>query len=226
MRLSPRITALKDQVDEALIQCFESVSSPLAGPMKYPVEAGGKRIRPLLLLLVCRALGGNVKEAMIPALALELLHTFTLVHDDIMDRDELRRGRPTVHARWDEPTAILAGDGLVTLAYQVFLETRHREIVTLMRLFTRALMDVCEGQAMDMEFENRETVSMDEYRMMIARKTGRLLETACEMGAVVADAEPAMREACRSLGSDLGLAFQVQDDMLDVTADSNVSGKP
>lgn len=227
MRLSPQITALKKELDEALIRCFESVSSPLlAGPMKYSVEAGGKRIRPLILLLICRALGGRITDAMNPALALELLHTFTLVHDDIMDRDDLRRGLPTVHAQWDEPTAILAGDGLVTLAYQVLLKTEHREMTALARLFTGALMDVCEGQAMDMEFEKRDAVSMDEYRMMISRKTGRLFETACEMGAVLADAEPVMREVCRSLGSDLGLAFQIQDDLLDVTADSNVSGKP
>jgi geranylgeranyl pyrophosphate synthase len=123
--------------------------------MAYVLEAGGKRIRPLLLVLSCSSVGGGLDACLDAALAVELLHTFTLVHDDIMDHDETRRGRPTVHARWDESTAILAGDGLVTAAYASLLKTRHPDPVRILNAFTHSLTVLCEGQSMDKTFEAR-----------------------------------------------------------------------
>ena len=168
--------------------------------MAYPVEAGGKRIRPVLCMLSCEAVGGKAETALPAAGALELLHTFTLVHDDIMDHDDMRRGHPTVHKKWDEATAILAGDGLVTLAYHSLLQTRHDDLVSVLKLFTEGLLVLCEGQAMDKAFESMDHVSMEAYETMM--------------------------EHLRLFGRKLGRAFQIQDDLLDVISETSVTGKP
>jgi len=149
-----------------------------------------------------------------------------LVHDDIMDHDNLRRGRPTVHVKWDDATAILAGDGLVTLAYQTLLKTRHRRLTEVLRLFTDGLLTLCEGQAMDKAFEQRANVGLFEYLRMIAKKTAALIEMSCELGAILGDAAPGERRNLKTFSRKLGLAFQIQDDMLDIVADQAVLGKP
>jgi geranylgeranyl diphosphate synthase type II len=198
----------------------------LYAPMAYLVKAGGKRIRPLLAVLSCRAVGGKTETCLDAAAALELLHTFTLVHDDIMDRDDLRRGRPTVHTRWDEATAILAGDGLVTLAYQTLLKTRHSGLTAILNIFTNGLLTLCKGQALDKTFEQKENVALSEYMDMIKKKTAALIEVSCEIGAVLGDAGQREKRALKQFARKLGLAFQIQDDWLDVVAEENVLGKP
>ncbi|NQT25091.1 polyprenyl synthetase family protein [candidate division KSB1 bacterium] len=205
----------KDKQPESLYQA-----------MLYPIEAGGKRIRPLMLAFSCQAVGGALDVCLDVALAVELLHTFTLVHDDIMDHDALRRGRPTVHVKWDEPTAILAGDGLVTLAFQSLSQTNHPHLKEILQIFTNGLLELCEGQAMDKAFEVQSSVKLDEYLEMIDKKTARLIEVSCRIGAVIGNGSDEEQEAIRKYACNLGWAFQIQDDLLDLISNESVSGKP
>jgi geranylgeranyl diphosphate synthase, type II len=221
------LDALRAKIEERLQAVLaEQPPVSLYAPMAHLVKAGGKRIRPLLAILSCRAVGGKTSACLDAAAALELLHTFTLVHDDIMDRDDLRRGRPTVHAKWDEATAILAGDGLVTLAYQTMLKTRHPGLTDILNIFTDGLLTLCKGQALDKAFERRKSVPLSGYMDMIRKKTSALIEVSCEIGAVLGNASPGERRALKQFARRLGLAFQVQDDWLDVVAEQNVLGKP
>jgi geranylgeranyl diphosphate synthase, type II len=194
-------------------------------PIRYAMEGNGKRLRPVLLLLTCDALNGPAEEALPAAAAVELMHNFTLVHDDIMDHDATRRGRPTVHCKWDNETALLAGDGLVALAYRSLLNTRSPNLPRLARVFTDGIIELCEGQALDREFERRDDIAMPHYLDMIMRKTARLLSLCTEMGALVAAATEAQVKLFRQFGEHLGLAFQIQDDLLDITVSQDILGK-
>jgi geranylgeranyl diphosphate synthase type II len=195
-------------------------------PMAYLLEAGGKRVRPLLLALSCEAVGGSLASCLDAAVAVELLHTFTLVHDDIMDRDGLRRGRPTVHVKWDEATAILAGDGLVTAAFESLIRTSHPNAPLAIRRFTDSLTGLCEGQALDKLFESRGGVTPADYLDMIGKKTGRLIEACCGIGALLGGGTEDETADLERFGAGLGRAFQIQDDLLDVAADGGRLGKP
>ncbi len=227
MKLSPRIQQRVSILENA-IQNFISVHEPrtLYEPMAYVVQAGGKRLRPLLLLLSCEAVGGHIEQCLDAAIAIELLHTFTLVHDDIMDHDDLRRGLPTVHTKWDEATAILAGDGLVTLSFSALLRTHHPRILEVIQKFAEGLLIVCEGQALDKAFETRDAITLDEYLDMIQRKTAKLIALSCETGALLGNGTPEECEAMEKFGFHLGCAFQIQDDLLDVISTNAILGKP
>lgn len=181
--------------------------------------AGGKRIRPIMCILSCEASGGNRDDALQTATAIELIHTFTLVHDDIMDNDEMRRGRPAVHVVYGMPTAILAGDLLYAKAFEV-CDPRTT------RVLARASTEICEGQELDMSFEERIDVSENEYMEMIRKKTAVLLEASMRSGAIIAEAPSDITENISSFGMNLGMAFQVQDDILGLTADEAKLGKP
>jgi geranylgeranyl pyrophosphate synthase len=227
MRLPPHLQERVEALDRPLRTLFRGREpESLYAPMSYVLEAGGKRIRPLLVTLSCEAAGGRAEDCAHAAEAVELLHTFTLVHDDIMDHDALRRGRPTVHRRWDEATAILAGDGLVTAAYASLLQTRHPSLGTVLGLFTRSLEVLCEGQALDKAFESRDAVTPGEYLDMIGKKTGKLIEACCEIGAVLGGAEGGEAAAFGEFGRALGTAFQIHDDWLDVVSSDEKMGKP
>jgi geranylgeranyl pyrophosphate synthase len=221
------LDSLRHQIEKRLgQQLSKKQPENLYPPMAYLLKAGGKRIRPLLVILSCQAVGGKTNACLNAAVAVELLHTFTLVHDDIMDHDDLRRGIPTVHVQWDEPTAILAGDGLVTLAYQTMLETRHPDLVSILKVFTNGLLTLCEGQAMDKAFEARKHVTLPDYQRMIEKKTATLIEVACEIGAMLGNARQEQKKALKRFARRLGTAFQIQDDLLDVVASQRVLGKP
>jgi geranylgeranyl diphosphate synthase type II len=191
----------------------------------YVLQGGGKRIRSTLVMLSCEAVGGRPRAALDAGTAVEIMHNFTLVHDDIMDHAATRRGKPTVHERWDLNTALLVGDVLLGIAYRTLLRTRTRQMETVAGLFTRGVVEVCEGQALDLEFEKRLDVTVDEYFRMIEKKTGRLITLATELGAVIGGARPRQRAALRRFGHHLGRAFQMQDDLLDVTAEEQEFGK-
>ncbi len=193
---------------------------------RYVLEAGGKRVRPLLTLFACEAVGGNREDALPAALAVEILHNFTLVHDDIMDASDSRRGRATVHKKWNDNVAILVGDALVAVAYHALLESKNNRQEEITRLFTDGLLEVCEGQTFDMEFEQNDDVTVDKYLLMIEKKTGALLKMSAAIGGVIGNADDAQLEALRQFGTYLGLAFQIQDDLLDVEADAAKIGKP
>lgn len=199
----------------------------LYAPIRYILEDGGKRIRPLLCLLSADLCGGRVREALPAAVAVEVFHNFTLLHDDIMDRAPMRRGRPTVHLKWSENSAILSGDAMLILAYQILASGNYGGLLPeLLAVFNRAAMEVCQGQQYDMEFEvSDRPVSREEYIGMIRLKTSVLLAAALEMGAIVGGASPAERRALYDFGVNLGLAFQIQDDLLDTYGDAETFGK-
>jgi len=198
----------------------------LYDPVRYALASGGKRVRPVALLLAAEAFGGTRARALPAALAVETFHNFTLLHDDIMDRAATRRGRPTVHAAFGEAEAILAGDLMHGLSARLVHDTDAGERGAEARaLFDRMVVRLCEGQALDLAFETRADVSVDDYLAMIDGKTGALLELALELGALVGGADAAACAAMRRAGHALGRAFQIQDDLLDLTADAPGWGK-
>ncbi len=192
---------------------------------RYVLSAGGKRIRSTLLLLSCEAVGGNVRRALNVSAAIELMHNFTLVHDDIMDNAASRRGRPTVHKRWNVNNALLVGDVLLGLAYKEMSRTSSPKFQHLLKIFTQGFLDVCEGQALDLEFEHRNDVRLGDYFEMIGKKTGRLISTSTELGGLAGSGSTGQVTALRTFGMHLGRAFQLQDDLLDVVAEEKKFGK-
>jgi geranylgeranyl diphosphate synthase type II len=195
-------------------------------PMRYVLSSGGKRLRAMLLLLSAEAVGGHTSAALDAAAAIEILHNFTLVHDDVMDHAPLRRNRPTIHAQWDENVAILAGDELIAYAYRSLLKGLPPARATVvLGLFTDAFIEVCEGQGFDKEFELRRQVTLAEYRRMIVKKTARVIAAATQIGGIIGGGTARQITALRTFGEQLGLAFQIQDDLLDVDGDERVFGK-
>lgn len=216
----------KGIVDRQLQLCIQKDEPrSLYEPVKYVLSGGGKRIRPLLVLLSCEAVGGNLARAVHAAVAIEILHNFTLVHDDIMDNASSRRGRATVHTKWDDNIAILVGDELVALAYRELLKTRSPSIARVADIFTEGVVEVCEGQTFDKEFESRKDVTLEEYLVMIGKKTGTMVSVASQIGAVVGGGSETEIRALRSYGTNIGRAFQIQDDLLDIIADEKEFGK-
>ncbi len=202
----------------------------LYAPIRYILEDGGKRIRPLLCLMGADLYAGDPEAALPAAVAVEVFHNFTLLHDDIMDKAPIRRGRPTVHLKWSESGAILSGDAMLILAYQILhagsASYGTEKLTELLAVFNRAAMEVCQGQQYDMDFEACDRlVTREEYIGMIRLKTSVLLAAALEMGAVVGGASAAERRAVYEFGVNLGLAFQIQDDLLDTYGDARTFGK-
>ena len=223
----PAIIERRKSVIEKRLRLLAKNRSPRSvyDPIRYVLGAGGKRLRAVLTLLAAEAVGGNIASALDPAIAIELLHNFTLVHDDIMDNSDLRRCRPTVHKKWNTNVAILSGDQLAAAAYEELLRSKGVHIVELTRLFTKAFTAVCEGQGYDKEFEDRNDVAVSDYLMMIDKKTAAVISAAAGLGAI---AGGGTRQHVRSLiryGTHLGHAFQLQDDVLDIAGDEHEFGK-
>lgn len=196
----------------------------LYDPIAYTLESGGKRLRPTLALIAA-SLYGKEEKALPAALALEIFHNFTLLHDDVMDQAPIRRGRDTVHVRWDDNTAILSGDQMMIEAYKMLEGVDAQHLPHVLHLFSKMATEICEGQQYDMEYETRTDVSIPEYIEMIRLKTSVLLGAALEIGAHIADAPEADMQALEIFGTNLGLAFQIQDDILDVYGDEATFGK-
>lgn len=194
-------------------------------PIRYTLSAGGKRLRPLLCLASCEACGVNAEEAINQAWGIEMFHNFTLLHDDVMDRAETRRGRLTVHVKWSEATAILSGDTMLTLATRLMARCPAEKLPEILDLFNSTAIKIYEGQQMDMDFEERSDVTVDEYLEMIRLKTAVLLSCACEAGALMAHASDSTRAALSRWAENVGMAFQLQDDYLDTFGDAEVFGK-
>lgn len=211
---------------ERALKTVDIPQSPgrLYDPIRYFLSIGGKRMRPILTLLGAELFGLEKERVINSALAVEVFHNFTLIHDDIMDEAPLRRGFETIHTKWDSGTAILSGDVLMIKAYQL-LEKQEGDLRQLLTLFNRTAVEVCEGQQLDMDFEKRSDISVEEYTEMIRLKTSVLLGCALEMSAIIAETDLETRKHIYNFGVNVGLAFQVQDDVLDLYADPEKFGK-
>jgi len=197
----------------------------LYDPITYTLDCGGKRLRPVLTLAACQALGKDPMTAIHQAIAIEMFHNFTLLHDDVMDKADVRRGRPTVHVKWNEQTAILSGDAMLTTSTMLLAVKAGDKLATALELFNGTAMNIYEGQQFDMDFETRTDVTVEEYMEMIRLKTSVLLGCACAMGALMADAPMETQIRFFDYGVNLGLAFQLQDDYLDTYGDPATFGK-
>jgi geranylgeranyl diphosphate synthase type II len=197
----------------------------LYDPIHYVLIQGGKRIRPQLCLLSANLFECDSKQAIYPAIAFELLHNFTLIHDDIMDNASLRRGKETVYKKWNTNIAILSGDALFAKSYQYLLRYPGKEISSLISLLTHTAIEICEGQQLDLDFEKEENVTIEQYLNMIRLKTAVMLAACLKAGAIVASATEEEQQVIYDFGINIGLAFQIQDDLLDVYADVNKFGK-
>ncbi len=214
---------------EAEIRALEFPKDNLEGlyaPIAYGMQAGGKRLRPTLVLMTADAFGKCPEKALRPAVGIEMFHNFTLLHDDVMDKSDLRRGRPTVHSKWDANTAILSGDTMLTLATKLVSDVDDSILRPVLDTFNDQALRVYEGQRLDMDFENQETVALDQYIEMIKAKTGALLGGAAKIGALIGGASKEDADRMFEFGVMLGVAFQIEDDYLDTFGNAETFGKP
>lgn len=214
---------------EAEIRALELPSGnldALYAPVSYGMQAGGKRLRPTLVLMAAEAFGKCPDKALRPAVGIEMFHNFTLLHDDVMDKSDMRRGRPTVHAKWDGNTAILSGDTMLTLATKLVADVDDSILRPVLDTFNDQALRVYEGQRLDMDFENQETVDLDQYIEMIKAKTGALLGGAAKIGALIGGASKEDADRMYEFGLMLGVAFQIEDDYLDTFGSADTFGKP
>lgn len=203
---------------------YPAVPDDLYAPIRYELSLGGKRIRPVLTLMAAEMFGGDYRPAMNAALGLEIFHNFTLLHDDVMDKADMRRGKPTVHKVWNENSAILSGDAMQILAFR-YISATPVHTGRVIDLFLKTALEICEGQQLDMDFESRNDVSEEEYIEMIRLKTSVLLGGALKIGAIIGGASDEDADRLYRFGENIGLAFQLQDDYLDVYGDPAVFGK-
>ncbi|MDI6723283.1 MAG: short chain isoprenyl diphosphate synthase IdsA [Methanobacterium sp.] len=221
-----------ESIDKEINESLSTIDpSMLCEASDHLIKAGGKKIRPSLVVLSCEAVGGRSKDALKTAASMELIHTFSLIHDDIMDKDEMRRGKPSVHALWGEPMAILAGDTLFSKAFETVLETNTddippKRVVDALKTVVDSCIKICEGQALDISFEGKLDVKEEEYMTMIYKKTAALIAAATKSGAILGGGTEEQIEALAEYGRLVGLAFQIQDDYLDVVSDEEDIGKP
>ncbi|MBC8175570.1 MAG: polyprenyl synthetase family protein [Candidatus Marinimicrobia bacterium] len=222
---SDDIKDLRHQIDDAL-KSIVTMSEPayLYDPVHYVLSGRGKRLRPILVFLVGRLFNVSTLKLMPAALSVELLHNFSLVHDDIMDRDDTRHGQPTVHKKWDESTAILAGDAIFTLVYHQLIQLdSHQQ--TCMSVVNEATIKLCEGQALDKDYESRKNVTILDYLTMVGLKTGALLSLCCQLGAILGKADEEEILDLKEFGTLMGQAFQIQDDVLEIFSNQTEMGK-
>jgi geranylgeranyl diphosphate synthase type II len=204
---------------------FPAVPENLYAPISYMMSLGGKRLRPVLALMAADMFGADTRKSIHAALAVEMFHNFTLVHDDIMDQAPLRRGKPTVYRKWNQTVAILSGDLMMIEATQLLCKTETQNLRQLIAVFNKAAIEVCEGQQLDMDFETQSQVSADEYLHMITYKTAVLLGASLQLGAEIAGASPTDCEHMYAFGKNIGIAFQIQDDILDSFGEGDKVGK-
>ncbi len=206
-------------------QSFSHNPKELYEPIVYSIAQCGKRLRPVIALMACDLFGGDIKKALPQALAIELLHNFTLIHDDLMDQSPIRHGKETVFKKWDSKLAILAGDALFALAYDYTLQSETHQLPEILKIFNKTALQACEGQQMDLNFEKRKDVLLDDYLEMIRLKTAVLFGTSLEIGALVAGASKKNRQLIYDFGINVGMSFQLKDDLLDLYGMEEVFGK-
>lgn len=219
-----------EQIQEIVSQSLEKFNkrngkSGIYSPISYILSLGGKRLRPALAVMSCQLFSDEIEDAIHPALAIEVFHNFTLMHDDIMDNAPLRRGKATVHEKWNASAAILSGDAMMILAYEELAKTKTEVFSDIFKVFNKTALEVCEGQQMDMDFESRNDVSLSEYIEMIRLKTSVLLAGAMQIGAFVGGADKKNRDLIYEFGENTGIAFQLLDDYLDAFGEQAKVGK-
>jgi geranylgeranyl diphosphate synthase type II len=215
-----------EQIEKVITAIYYPVEpKELYQPIHYTISNTGKRFRPVVMMMACDLLEGDCADAIHPAVSLELLHNFTLIHDDIMDQAPLRRGRETVYRKWNSNIAILSGDTLFAMAYDYLIRTDPQVLPDLLHAFNRIAIQICEGQQMDMNFENRQDVTIDEYIEMIRLKTAVFFGGCMQIGAIVAKADKQQVDLLYNYGEKLGIAFQLQDDILDAFGSEKEIGK-
>jgi len=225
------IKAVADRIQPALLSYFRTEDKSIKEMAEHPIKAGGKRIRPVLLLLANEIVGGNPEKALPAAASVELLHTFTLVHDDMMDHDMERRGKPTVHALWGDEMGIIVGDTIYSIAFEAMADLKKKGlpdavVMKCMEELIKANSELHEGQILDMMYSKKADVREAEYLKMIAKKTGALLEASLRIGAIAGGGTEKQVDALGNFGKYIGLAFQIKDDILCLTAEEKVLGKP
>jgi geranylgeranyl diphosphate synthase type II len=217
---------LKKVVNKAILNLdYNEKTEKLNDPVRYVLSIGGKRLRPVLSLMACNLYSDKIDDAIIPATGLEIFHNFTLVHDDIMDHAPMRRNVPTVHSKWNVNQAVLSGDVMAFIANDCFLQTPSRHLLKVFRVFNKAAIEVCVGQQLDIDFEKSTIISEEEYLEMIELKTAVLLAASAKIGAIIGGADDKESDLLYEFGKNLGLAFQIQDDLLDIYGDARVFGK-
>ncbi len=220
------IEDLQDIINKTITeQQFKGNPPLLYDPIRYTLSQGGKRMRPILTLLACDMFGGSIEQAVYPAIGLEIFHNFTLLHDDIMDKAPIRRGKETVYKKWNTNIAILSGDTMFALAYEYMLKTETEFIPDILHVLNRTAIEVCEGQQFDMNFETDENICIVDYMEMIRLKTAVLLGGSLKIGAIIGGADKDDADHIYDFGINIGLAFQLKDDLLDVYADVDKFGK-
>ena len=223
LSIAELIPKYRNEINNRLSNIYPNGPESLTKTVEYVLNGGGKRLRPLLTIFSAEACGGSKDDVFLSALAVEVLHNFTLVHDDIMDRDHLRHGQETVHHKWDDGIAILTGDAMLSLALNLLNQSHVQHAQ--MKIFIDGLLAVCEGQALDKEFETNNPVTLDAYLQMIDLKTGNIIGLAAELGAISAGVDSETCSAIRDYGRLVGRAFQIQDDYLEIFSDSFNMGK-
>ncbi|MER2997458.1 polyprenyl synthetase family protein [Pontibacter populi] len=220
------INILSEKINHTLSTLrYGEQPSELYEPIRYIMALGGKRIRPMLVLLSAKMFADDIEKALLPAAGVEVFHNFTLMHDDIMDKAPLRRGQQTVHEKWNANIAILSGDVMLVRAYELMAKAEPDKLGRVLQLFSKTAAEVCEGQQLDMNFEQRTKVSIPEYIQMITLKTAVLLGFSLELGAILQGAPDTDAEHLRLFGNNIGIAFQLRDDLLDVYGDKEKFGK-
>ncbi len=221
-----KIKGYQTEIECALAQ-WDLPKNPenLYEPIRYILSLGGKRLRPAMTLAACEMYGGQIQDAIKPALGIEVFHNFSLLHDDVMDEAEMRRGKPSVHKKWNVNSAILSGDAMLVKSYQLISYVPEKLLPIVLETFSQTALEVCEGQQMDLDFENREDVSEEEYLEMVRLKTAVLLGCSLKIGALIGGADLAQADKLYEFGENIGIAFQIQDDILDSFGDEEMTGK-
>ena len=220
------IIELQEKIQEALSALsFKETPKELYEPINYTLSLGGKRMRPVLLLMGCDLFGGDVNKVITPAMGIEVFHNFTLLHDDIMDNAPIRRSQPTVHQKWNNSIAILSGDAMLIEAYKFIMQVENDKLRNVLNIFNDTAIKVCEGQQLDMNYETQQLVTIQDYLEMISMKTAVLLAASLQIGALIAGADDEDAQHLYNFGKYLGIAFQLQDDILDVYGDKDKFGK-
>lgn len=231
MKVMDILKKYSESIDNEIIASLSTIDpSMLRDASDHLIKAGGKKLRPVLVVLSSESVGGRTENALKTAASMELIHTFSLIHDDIMDKDEKRRGKPSVHMLWGEPMAILAGDTLFSKAFETVIETdtsvEPQRVVDALKTVVDSCIKICEGQALDISFEGKLNVSEEEYMTMIYKKTAALIAAATKAGAILGGGNTEQIEALSEYGRLIGMAFQIQDDYLDVVSCEEDIGKP